>query len=619
MLILIARPAVVLLLGGDLRRRRIRSPASATRSAEIPRYPRRGVLDGRRCSPGSRRSIAAYTPRRAYATAAIIARLDHPADHRRASWRRAVGGPRPDPRCCSARATSSMGSTPRSSGTIPDSPVVLVAGPAGLGLSWSRRRRIAGCIAIVRRYQRSRHDRPSRPPRRHRRPSRRRRSAGDAARHRSSTTSRAGTATSSPSTTSSFALGPGVTGLLGPTAPASRRSCTCSPGLLAPSAGAVRIARPAGRRRPVDLSPHRPRPRARGRPRRTSPGASSSRLNARAAGHARPGRRSGAAIATVELTDAADRPIAHVLQGHAPAGQAGRGARPRPADPAARRAVQRHGPAPAAAHDGAAPADGRRGPGDPLLVAHPRGGRASRRRRPRRLRRPAGRVRRLPLDPPADDRPSAHASRSAPPTTGASRRRCSAEPAVFGVELVDGRARRPGLRLRRVRARRRADVPGRPASACSRSGRPTTRSRASSATWSGDDARSRPSSPSRCRGAPRPAPDAAAHPPRRRCRSSSRCSSGSAAAAATPPGILDALGIRTVLPLVALVIGTAALGSEIEDGTWSTCSPSRSRAGHGRGQGPGRGRHDPGAHPARRSCSRGSWSAARAPMPSRPR
>lgn len=31
--------------------------------------------------------------------------------------------------------------------------------------------------------------------------------------------------------------------------------------------------------------------------------------------------------------------------------------------------------------------------------------------------------------------------------------------------------------------------------------------------------------------------------------------------------ILDALVIRTVLPLVALVIGTAAIGSEIEDGT----------------------------------------------------
>jgi ABC-2 type transport system permease protein len=33
------------------------------------------------------------------------------------------------------------------------------------------------------------------------------------------------------------------------------------------------------------------------------------------------------------------------------------------------------------------------------------------------------------------------------------------------------------------------------------------------------------------------------------------------------PNILDALGIRTVLPLVALVIGTAVVGSEVDDGT----------------------------------------------------
>ncbi len=36
---------------------------------------------------------------------------------------------------------------------------------------------------------------------------------------------------------------------------------------------------------------------------------------------------------------------------------------------------------------------------------------------------------------------------------------------------------------------------------------------------------------------------------------------------ADAPEIIDALVIRTVLPLVALVIGTAALGSEIDDGT----------------------------------------------------
>ncbi len=34
-----------------------------------------------------------------------------------------------------------------------------------------------------------------------------------------------------------------------------------------------------------------------------------------------------------------------------------------------------------------------------------------------------------------------------------------------------------------------------------------------------------------------------------------------------PGGILDTLVIRTVMPLIALVVGTAAVGSEIEDGT----------------------------------------------------
>ena len=33
------------------------------------------------------------------------------------------------------------------------------------------------------------------------------------------------------------------------------------------------------------------------------------------------------------------------------------------------------------------------------------------------------------------------------------------------------------------------------------------------------------------------------------------------------PEILDALVVRTVLPLIALIVGTAAIGSEIEDGT----------------------------------------------------
>ena len=64
----------------------------------------------------------------------------------------------------------------------------------------------------------------------------------------------------------------------------------------------------------------------------------------------------------------------------------------------------------------------------------------------------------------------------------------------------------------------------------------------------------------------------------RRCRSSSR-SSFRLGGGARDGRHLDNLVVRTVLPLVALVFGTAALGSELEDGTSSTCSRSRSGAG----------------------------------------
>ena len=45
------------------------------------------------------------------------------------------------------------------------------------------------------------------------------------------------------------------------------------------------------------------------------------------------------------------------------------------------------------------------------------------------------------------------------------------------------------------------------------------------------------------------------------------CSSGSAAGGRDAPEILDTLVHPDGLPLVALVIGTGAIGSEIEDGT----------------------------------------------------
>ena len=109
-----------------------------------------------------------------------------------------------------------------------------------------------------------------------------------------------------------------------------------------------------------------------------------------------------------------------------------------------------------------------------------------------------------------------------------------ADASVFGAELADGRV-----------AVRTADYDGftralpqvardRRRHACSRSRRPTTRSRASSATWSGDDASSRPLVVVTLRGLLGRRRIDPARPARRACRSSSRSSSGSAAANRMP-------------------------------------------------------------------------------------
>ena len=183
------------------------------------------------------------------------------------------------------------------------------------------------------------------------------------------------------------------------------------------------------------------------------------------------------------------------------------------------------------------------------------------------VRRAARGVRRLPLDPPADDRPTAPLHGPLVRRPAAWPRRCWPQPSVFGAELVDGRARRPD---RRTTPRSRAPSPRRraaPASASSRSPRPTTRSRACSATWCADERRSRRSSASRCAGllgrrrtillvllAALPVLDRAAHPgrrwaARRRPRSSTRSWSGRSCRSSRSSS------------------GTAAIGSEIEDGT----------------------------------------------------
>ena len=168
----------------------------------------------------------------------------------------------------------------------------------------------------------------------------------------------------------------------------------------------------------------------------------------RAAGHAGRRRRRGPGDRHGRADRGGPPPDAHLLQGHAPAGQAR----------AARSSTSRGSccstsrstawiPRQRLHMIGLLRADGRRRAGHPVLVAHPRGGRAARRRRPRRLCRPARGIGRLPLDPPAHDRPAA--------------------------PVHDPLVRRPGARGGAPRVSPRSSAPS-SSMACSPSAPPTT-------------------------------------------------------------------------------------------------------------------------------------------------
>ncbi len=112
----------------------------------------------------------------------------------------------------------------------------------------------------------------------------------------------------------SFGLGPGVTGLLGPNGAGKSTLLHLMAGLLAPSAGAVRVHGESAWRRPsmyrdVGLVPEREAVPA------YLTGREFARLNARLQRVADPDAAAARAIATVDLTDAADRAIGTYSKG----------------------------------------------------------------------------------------------------------------------------------------------------------------------------------------------------------------------------------------------------------------------------------------------------------------
>ena len=381
-----------------------------------------------------------------------------------------------------------------------------------------------------------------------------------------STTSRAGTATSSPSTTSRSRSAPGVTGLLGPNGAGKSTLLHLMAGLLAPSAGqrprrgADRLAATRRCTASIGLVPEREAVHA------FLTGLEFAALNARLQGLADPDAAAARAIATVDLTEAADRPI----------GTYSKGMR------------QRAKLAGALVHDPTI-----------LLLDEPFNGMDPRQRLhmmellramaaegrtilfsshileeverlaglgPRRLRGTSRRGRRLPLDPPADDRPAAHVHGPLVGRPAAGGRARWRDPSVFGAELVGGRLAVRTSDFDGVHAGAAADRARRRHHALRGRARPTTRSRASSATWCAMSvvrAARRRHRPRAARPAAAAADAAARGDPGR----SSACSSRSAAVAPTSTASSASSSSGPSCRSSRSSSGTAALGSEIEDGT----------------------------------------------------
>ena len=203
----------------------------------------------------------------------------------------------------------------------------------------------------------------------------------------------------------SFTLGAGVTGLLGPNGAGKTTVLHMLAGFLAPSAGRVRVLGRGPHRDPsvyrqIGLVPEREA---------VYPfltGLDYVRFNARLQGMRNADAAARRAVALVGLEDSRT-----ARSGRTPreCGNGSRwpGPRPRSSGAPVGRAVQWHGSPQPHFHDGPARDAGGAGSDDPLLVAHPRGGRTRRDRDPGDGGRPPRGIRRLPGNPNPDDRPAA--------------------------------------------------------------------------------------------------------------------------------------------------------------------------------------------------------------------
>ena len=204
----------------------------------------------------------------------------------------------------------------------------------------------------------------------------------------------------------SFALGPGVTGLLGHNGAGKSTALKLCAGFTPPSTGTVRVLGMDLSRDP-DAYPRIGIAHDRDALWPFLTARAMVALCARLRGVPDPEAAADRSLGEVGLADAADRSRPRLLPRHAPAREARAGARPRPRAAAAGRAPQRPRPGPAAPHRRAHRAPGRARAHGPRLLARPARGRAHGPAGPGAGQRASGGERGHPGDPRPHRRPAA--------------------------------------------------------------------------------------------------------------------------------------------------------------------------------------------------------------------